>query len=357
MPQRITSELLLVGSLPASSTEEALRAGGELFGDLVFALPDGETGPRVMWAAYDGQTLIAAHPDIEVVDPGARPPRHVGEIAVLAVREGVEELRFDSWPRIDDAIASYGVFCRLRDEGVIPAHVRFQVALPFCLSCTPTFKRSFAHDHPIVAAAYEELFSREITRLTAAIPPDDLALQWDLAWETQDLEGVISWFEGDAWERFAGPVTRLTRLIPEETLVGYHLCYGTFGGWPMYEARDLELLVRMSNYAVAHSGRQVDFLHLAGPRALRSEDDRFYEPLRGLNAPDTRVFLGIVLPIDGFDGLRRRHATASKYLDDFGVAMYCDFGRQPGEDGMQTMREHRDVVHELVGSRAAPSVS
>ena len=34
--------MLLVGSLPASSTEEALRAGGELFGDLVFALPDGE---------------------------------------------------------------------------------------------------------------------------------------------------------------------------------------------------------------------------------------------------------------------------------------------------------------------------
>ena len=47
-------------------------------------------------------------------------------------------------------------------------------------------------------------------------------------------------------------------------------------------------------------------------------------------APDTRVYLGIVLPIDGADGLRRRHATASKYLDDFGVAMYCGFGRQPG---------------------------
>ncbi len=49
MSGRVSSELLLVGSLPADSTEEALRAGSELFGDMVFALPDGETGPRRAW--------------------------------------------------------------------------------------------------------------------------------------------------------------------------------------------------------------------------------------------------------------------------------------------------------------------
>jgi hypothetical protein len=51
-----------------------------------------------------------------------------------------------------------------------------------------------------------------------------------------------------------------------------------------------------------------------------------------------------VLPIDGAAGLRRRQATASRYLSDFGVAMYCGFGRQPGADGTQTMREHARVV-------------
>jgi hypothetical protein len=119
----------------------------------------------------------------------------------------------------------------------------------------------------------------------------------------------------------------------------------------------MELLVRMANYAMEHSGRQVDWLHLAGPRDLRSEDGRFFEPLRGLRASDTRVFLGIVLPIDGVNGLRRRHATASRYLDDFGVAMYCGFGRQPGQDGMETMREHRDVVKSFLGARSATPVS
>ena len=112
----------------------------------------------------------------------------------------------------------------------------------------------------------------------------------------------------------------------------------------MYEARDLGLLVRMANFAVANSGRTVDWLHLAGPRYLRSEDRSFFRPLVDLEPGDARVFLGIVLPIDGVAGLRRRHATASRYLADFGVAMYCGFGRQPGADGNQTMREHARVV-------------
>ena len=43
-----------------------------------------------------------------------------------------------------------------------------------------------------------------------------------------------------------------------------------------------------------------------------------------------------MLPIDGVAGLRRRQATASRYLSGFGVAMYCGFGRQPGADGTET---------------------
>ena len=244
------------------------------------------------------------------------------------------------------------MFRSLREQGVIPADVRFQVSLPFGTSSLSVFKKDWAHDFPIALRAYEDLFAREIKRLTAAIPAGDLAIQWDVCWEVLDIEGVLSWTDGDGWERFAGPVRRITRLIQEETLVGYHLCYGTFPSWPMHEARDLELLVRMANYAMDHSGRQVDWLHLAGPRDLRSADSRFFEPLRGLRASDTRVFLGIVLPVDGLEGLRVRHETASRYLDDFGVAMYCGFGRQPGQNGPETMREHRDTVQGLLGATA-----
>jgi hypothetical protein len=350
MSSRVHSPLLLVGSLPADSTEAALRAGAELFGDLVFALPDGETGPRAAWVGYEREQLARPNPDVVVLEETESPtgrPRHAYETPVFGIREGVSELHFDSWPRIDDAITSYQAFRALKEEGVIPADLRFQIGLPFPSSALNAFKADFAAHYPIAERAFEKLVAREIERLTEAIPREELAIQWDCAYETQDIEGVLAWTSEGAWERFAGPVTRLTRLIPEEVLVGYHLCYGTFPEWPMYETRDYAVLVRMANFAVANSGRPVDWLHLAGPRYLRSEDRSFFRPLVDLEPGPGRVFLGIVLPIDGVSGLRRRHATASRYLSDFGVAMYCGFGRQPGKDGMETMREHRRVVRSL----------
>jgi hypothetical protein len=352
MSGRVTSELLLVGSLPVDSTESAFRSGAEHFGDLVFALPDGETGPRAAWVGYERERLARPNPDVVVVEETASPtgiPRHAYETPVFAIRDGVDTLRWETWPRIDDAIASYELFRQLRDDGVIPVDVRFQVGLPFPSSALNAFKADFARDYPIAARGFEELVARELVRLTEAIPPEDLAIQWDNAYETQDIEGVLAWTSEGAWERFAGPASRLTRLIPEEVLVGYHLCYGTFPEWPMYEARDMGVMVRMANHAVAEAGRPVDWLHMAGPRYLRSEDERFFAPLRDLDVGGTRVFLGIVLPLDGIPGVRRRHATASKCLDDFGVAMYCGFGRQPGRDGEETMREHRETVRALLG--------
>jgi hypothetical protein len=342
----ITSELLLVGSLPAESTEAALRGASELFGDLVFALPDGETGPRAAWVGYERERLVRPNPAVDVVEETASPtgiPRHAYETPVFGIHPGAE-LHWDSWPRIDDAIESYRVFAALRADGVIPAGLRFQVGLPFPASALSGFKADFARDYPVAEHAYEDLVARELARLTEAIPPAELAIQWDVAYEVIDLEGVMPWTAPGAWERFAGPVGRLTRLIPRETLVGYHLCYGTFPEWPMYEARDMGLLVRMANHAVAASGRPVDWLHLAGPRYLRSEDDSFFRPLAGLEAGDARVFLGIILPIDGVAGMRRRKATASRYLADFGVAMYCGFGRQPGRDPRETLRAHRQTA-------------
>ena len=353
MAPRVNSDLLLVGSLPADSADSALRAAAGFFGDLVFALPDGETGPRAAWVGYERERLVRPNPGVVVVQETESPtgiPRHAYETPVFGIAPGVTELRWDSWPRIDDAIAGYQVFSALRTEGVIPGHLRFQVGLPFPSSALNGFKADFAADYPVAERAFEDLAARELTRLTTSIPAVDLAIQWDLAYETQDIEGVLAWTPEGGWERFAGPVTRLTRLIPEEVLVGYHLCYGTFPEWPMYEARDIGLLVRMANFAVAHSGRTVDWLHLAGPRYLRSEDRSFFRPLADLEPGDARVFLGIVLPIDGVPGLRRRHATAARYLSDFGVAMYCGFGRQPGADGTETMREHAHVVRAVRGA-------
>jgi hypothetical protein len=347
MSPRISADLLLVGSVPAASTEAALRAGAARFGDLVFALPDGETGPRSSWVGYEREYLVRPNPAIETVAETTSPtgiPRHMYETPVFRLRPGARDVRWDTWPRVDDAIASYQVFRALRDQGVIPAGLRFQVGLPFPVSALNGLHADFAADYPVAFRGYADLVAREIERLTAAVPAGDLALQWDIAYETLDIEEVLSWSGGGAWERYTAAVDLLPRLVPPETLVGYHLCYGTFPEWPMYEARDMSVLVRMANYAVAHSGRRADWLHMAGPRYLRSEDERFFRPLIGLEHGDARVFLGIVLPLDGEAGLRRRQATAAKFLPDFGVALYCGFRVPPGMTPDEAIRDHEQVV-------------
>src|SRR6202046_3012033 len=242
MARRVDSELLLVGSLPADSTESALRSAARFSGDLVFALPDGETGPRAGWVGYERERLVRPNPDVVVVQETESPtgiPRHAYETPVFGIRPGRTELHWDRWPRIDDAIAGYRVFSALRADGVIPGHLRFQVGLPFPASALNAFKADFAADYPVAARGFEDLVGRELTRLTAAIPPADLAIQCDMAYETQDLEGVQSGYSEGAWERFAGPVPELTRQIPQDPMVGSLPCCGTFPEWPMYEARDL----------------------------------------------------------------------------------------------------------------------
>src|SRR5580698_5629523 len=67
MAPRVNSELLLVGSLPAGSTESALRSAAEFYADLAFALPDGETGPRSAWVGYERERLVRPNPDVVVV--------------------------------------------------------------------------------------------------------------------------------------------------------------------------------------------------------------------------------------------------------------------------------------------------
>ena len=148
---------------------------------------------------------------------------------------------------------------------MIPAGLRFQVGLPFPSSALNAFKADFAGDYPVAERAIRGPCRPRVVRLLDEIPAEDLAIQWDMAYEVQDLEGVLAWTAEGAWERYAGPVARLTPLIPEDVMVGYHFCYGTFPEWPMYEARDFEVLVRMANYAVANSGRTVDWVHMAGP--------------------------------------------------------------------------------------------
>ena len=90
---------------------------------MVCSLPDGETGPMGGWVSFEREHLIRPSADVVVVSETDSPtglPRHAYETPVFSVKAGVERVRFDSWPRIDVAIESYGLFKELKRAGVIP---------------------------------------------------------------------------------------------------------------------------------------------------------------------------------------------------------------------------------------------
>ena len=336
MAPRVNSELLLVGSLPADSADSALRAAAAFYDGLVFALPDGETGPRSAWVGYERERLVRPNPDVVVVQETESPtgiPRHAYETPVFGIRPGATGLHWDSWPRIDDAIAGYQVFRALRADGVIPAGLRFQIGLPFPSSALNAFKANFAHDYPIAERGFEDLVARELTRLTDAIAPERPRHPVGQRLRDPGHRGRpgLDVREG-AWERFAGPVTRLTRLIPEATARGLppvlrHVPRMADVRGPGHER------ARPHGQPRRRGVRPARRLAAPGRTALPAQRRRSGSSPRCATSTSERR-----ARLPGHCAPPRRHPRApatsrdggKKFLDDFGVAMYCGFGRQPG---------------------------
>ncbi|MGH6989638.1 MAG: hypothetical protein ACREFD_19065 [Stellaceae bacterium] len=138
---------------------------------------------------------------------------------------------------------------------------------------------------------------------------------------------------------------RLSSLLPEEVGLGFHFCFGTFGGWPRFEPDDLGKLVELANAAVAATGRRVDWVHI--PMLDRVEDD-FDAPLATLDVHGARVYLGMIHSMPNFP---QRLSAARKFLPDFGVAAYCGFGRISPDRLSAIFRDHHRAL-EL--AQAAP---
>lgn len=365
------SDLLLVGSMPFVTVEEVFRRCCGAFGDALGWMPDGEVGDRRNWTEFLPLRTFASHPDLdEVRRPlGGRIPLFPDqEIAPgdrqdlegltwhFRVKSGVADLAFADLQYAKAAGESYAVFRRLRDEGTIPAHVRFQANFPASSSAIEEYFCD-PRDWERVKRAYEAAVREEIVRLLEVIPAGDLAVQFDFSNEVVDLSMDVRpaqpWLPEQSveekWVRHTASFPELGRDLPEEALLGYHWCYGTWGGWPRTSMTDLGLCVELSNAAVARSGRRVDYVHMPVPR---HPDEAVYAPLRDLDIGDTRVFLGLIHHDASDDDLRTRLAMAGAVLDDFGIAGPCGYGRVHSEELPAVLTAHRESLAVLRAERA-----
>ena len=361
--ERMSGDVLLVGSLPFDAAEDAFRAAALELDGHVACLPDGEVGPRINWVGMLAALVFTEHPDIEeTMAPPAHEleqPEREGERAPVEDLDGIwnfrvrpgRSVRFDDLRYGDFAIDSYGSFRRLRDEGTIPAGVRFQVCIPAPHSAIDGFFED-ASQWPELYAAYLDGVRREIAKMLTTIPADDLAIQWDAAWEFVDMAmGERNYFKfwpkltaEEKFQRHAEQLDGLWQGIPDETLLGFHWCYGTWGGWPMTAMPNLELCVRMSNEAKRRTGRRLDWVHMP---VVRQPDEAFFAPLDGLDVGDTRVFLGMVHHTDTIEDFRRRRDLARKHLASFGIGSVCGYGRVEPELLPEILRIHAQDAAEL----------
>ena len=354
-------ELLLVGSVPLKSVEDVMRTFGGALGRYLPAIPDGEVGERRSWVLRLSYQVFNGHIDLDTIKRPARVngreqlmPQSPTDVWQFKVKPGVDAVRFGNpgyrLGYAKDAVTSYFVFKTMRERGVIPPGVRFQISMPMVNSVVRPLIFPDPADLARVRPGYEEAIAAELDAILDAIPHEDLAIQWDLAWEVNATSNPpdsgadrassggagtnpIVPGEGDIAMHVA-PVGRLSKKLPDKVALGFHFCFGTFGGWPRFEPKDLGSAVDLVNAAVAATGRRVDWVHI--PALDRTNDD-FYAPLKRLEVGAARVYLGLIHSMANF---KERFAAARRALPEFGLAAYCGFGRIAPEEMPKILEDH-----------------
>ena len=91
----------------------------------------------------------------------------------------MKDVMFDNLLYAETAIRSYREFSELKQRGIIPAHCRFQVDLVPAHSVIWLFVQE--NLHRALDPIYNHAVQREIDRLAAVIPHNQLAIQFDVA--------------------------------------------------------------------------------------------------------------------------------------------------------------------------------
>jgi hypothetical protein len=360
--QRLRGDVLLVGSMPFDDAETVFRETAKGLKGHLGCMPDGEVKERKNWVGMLPEYVFSSHPQLdEVVSPGVplEQPElpegvHLQELDpfwAFKVKPG-ETLVFDNLLYGDFAIDSYATFTRLRGEGVLEPGTRFQVCLPSPNSSIDAFF-SDTNEWPTVHAAYQKGLDHEISRILEVVPADDLVIQFDMAWEVVDIAmKEANYFahwpratEAEKIERHASQLESLWSAVPDETLLGYHWCYGTWGGWPMTEMRDLDLCVRLSNEAVKRTKRRLDYVHMP---VVKQPGEGFFEPLERLDVGDTKVYLGLVHESEAGTGpFKQRLEAARHHLREFGIGGVCGYGRVDPSNLPTVLKMLTDCAAEL----------
>src|SRR5262245_38265165 len=219
----------LVGSVPLANAEQVFATVAEALGPRLKRIPDGETGARSDWITWlepafaDNPAFRKSGEFFRVHATGTGRERY-------ALREGAaaSDVRFDNLFYADIAKQSYAVFQRLKQAGRIPAAARFQVDLVPAHSVLWLFLVDALHAP--IDPIYNAALVREIDKIAAVIPHDELAIQFDVAsavfarLERNEASGYGR-SKVEMQDTFSRILVDLGNRVPRGVELLYHLCY------------------------------------------------------------------------------------------------------------------------------------
>ena len=185
---------------------------------------------------------------------------------------------------------------------------------------------------------------REIDKIAAAIPHEELAIQFDVASAVfarlqREQVGAYGGSKAEMQETFSNILIDLGNRVPAGIELLFHLCYGDSNHRHVVEPKDMGDMVDFTNRITAGITRPINLVHMPVPRDR--SDDTYFAPLADLRLrPETELCLGLVHHTDGVEGTRRRLATARKHARAFSIATECGFGRRKPETIPELLRIH-----------------
>ena len=340
------------GSVNLADAESVIREIAARVPSGLRRIPDGETGDRSNWIFFQLQKFLQL-PWLVPARPIDAPEGGYENLPQLRLADGVDPAEV-SWPDLgyaDAYLGSYSVFAALREEGVVPAGVRFQVQYPTPLASISGY--IVPEQQQVLLSSYERAMFADLDRLLGAIPGDDVAVQWDVAVEFGILEEAFAPGGARAFEAIVAALARCIDQVPAGIPAGLHLCYGDYGHQHFKQPESLALQVRVLTAVTAAAGRPVSFVSFTVPQYQREES--YFAPLAGL-AADPGVELNFALvpyhPAEqapGTTGDQVRLIDAALAASpgggrDWGICTECGMGRAGRDEIPALLDLHRQII-------------
>ena len=338
----------LVGSIGLDSVDEIFRTVGRKLGQRLKRVPDGEVGPRRLWASFQ-YPLLRASPFLRPDPSGA--VRATSKFPLLALAEGVtaDQISFGELGYAREARASYLDLQAAKARGDFAADMRLQVCMPTPFGIIYAFGKP--KDVVEIEKAYERAMIAEVKALCDAIPHEHLCIQWDFCHEMIALDGQPQdWFppQGASQPEIMARMQRICAPIPADVELGIHICYGDFGAKHFIEPKDAARMVDVANDMAKAVDRHITYIHFPVPVART--DTAYFAPFADLKLdPRTEIYLGLVHVDGGVDGVVARVETARQFVPQFGIATECGIARARKPDLV-----HR-ILDTYVGASRNPS--